>query len=97
MAPAAEATASEPALSPPPAVEGKHVIIQAREECWVQATVDGASTRSFTVYPGETSLLPYKRKVSLVLGNSGGVNLTHNGKSYKISGRPSEKRTLVFE
>lgn len=89
--------ASEPAVSTPPVVDGKHVIIQAREECWVQATVDGASTRTFTVYPGETSLLPYKKKVTLVLGNSGGVNITHNGKPYTLSGRASEKRTLTFE
>lgn len=86
----------EPALTVPQRVDGNHIIIQAREECWVQATVDGASTRSFTVYPGETSLLPYKRKITLVLGNAGGVELTHNGKAYALNGKRNEKRTVVF-
>ena len=90
-------TASEPVVSQAPVVSGKHVVIQAREECWVQTTVDDAGTRSFTVYPGETSLLPYKKKITLVLGNAGGVSLTHNGKPYTVSGRANSRRTFVFE
>lgn len=78
-------------------VSGKQVSILAREECWVQATVDGAMTRSFTVHPGETSLLPYKRKITLILGNAGGVDIAHNGKPYAMNGRPNERRTVEFQ
>lgn len=78
-------------------VEGKQVLIKAREECWIQVMVDGAGSRSFTLFPGETSALPYKHKITLVLGNMGGVDITHNGKPYSVTGRRSEKRTLVFQ
>lgn len=101
LAPAPAAPASWEGASVPMAesapVSGKQVSIQAREECWVQATVDGATARSFTVYPGETSLMPYKQKITLVLGNAAGVDLFHNGKPYAVSGKRNEKRTVVFQ
>lgn len=81
----------------PLTIAGKHISIQAREECWVQVTVDGEGTRSFTVYPGETSVLPYSNKISMVLGNAGGVSITHNGKPFEMSGKQNERRSLVFQ
>ncbi|MCC8194110.1 MAG: DUF4115 domain-containing protein [Deltaproteobacteria bacterium] len=94
VAPAPSVAADE--VEPLP-VEGKQVGIEATEECWVQVSVDGGGSRTFTVYPGETSVLPYKNRLTLVLGNAGGVSLTHNGKPFTIDARRNEKRTLSFQ
>ena len=81
----------------PVTVAGKYVVVQANEECWVQVSVDGGGSRTFTVSAGETSLLPYKNKMTLVLGNSGGASLSHNGKPYALNGKRNEKRTITFQ
>ena len=99
--PAAVSSTQEREASPVTAAEqlpisGNHVAVVAKEECWLQVSVDGATARTYTVYPGETSVLPYKSKITLVLGNAGGVTLTHNGKPYYLNGRRNEKRTVSF-
>lgn len=78
-------------------ISGNHVVVQAVEECWVQVSADGEASRTFTVYPGENSVLPYKRRLTLVLGNSGGAALVHNGQAYPFSGKKNEKRTFTFQ
>ncbi|CAK7033404.1 MAG: Cytoskeleton protein RodZ [Desulfovibrio sp.] len=92
---ASENRAEEPATAQP-ALEGNYVSLTAREECWVEVTVDGGGTRSFTVYPGEESVLPYKRKITIVLGNAGGIAVTHNNKPFPLTGKRNEKKTLTF-
>jgi len=78
-------------------VSGKQVGIQATEDCWVEAAVDGSRARRFTVQAGTSSILPYKNKLVLVLGNTGGVTLSHNGKAYPLKGKRNERRTLTFQ
>ena len=110
--PVAESSSGEPAVAPPPAretslpapvtpaeqlpISGNHVAVVAAEECWIQVAVDGGGSRTFTVYPGETSVLPYKNKITILLGNAGGVALSHNGKPHPLNGRRNEKRTISF-
>lgn len=103
----ARAEAAAPVQEPPAApreepvasipLEGKSVGLQATEECWVEVIVDGGGTRSFTIYPGEISILPYKRKMTVVLGNAGGVKMTHNNAPYALNAKRNEKRTLTFQ
>lgn len=104
-APEAAAPVVEPSSAPaetetsaqtPPA-SGKQVGIKAAEKCWVQVAVDGSASRTFTVYPGETSVLPYKTKLTIVLGNTGGVSLSHNGKPFALNGKRNERRTITFQ
>lgn len=83
-----------PSISP---TSGKHIVIQAAEECWVQLSADEEGTRTFSIYPGESSILPYKRRLTIVIGNAGGVSITHNGKDYPVNGKRNEKRTIVFQ
>ncbi len=86
-----------PSLAENRLVAGKQVGITAKEECWVQVSADGGGTRTFTVYPGETSVLPYKNRMTLVLGNAGGVTLTHNGEPFAHNGKRNEKKTITFQ
>lgn len=86
---------AEPASVSP--VSGNHIVVRATEECWVQLSADDEGTRTFTIYPGESSILPYKRRLAVVLGNTGGVSITHNGKDYPVNGKKNEKRTIIFQ
>lgn len=94
---ARDAQPAQPAAPETSLVGGKQVALDATEECWVQASVDGSPSRTFTVYPGETSVLPYKTKLVLVLGNAGGVIISHNGKPYAHNSKRNEKKTLTFQ
>lgn len=85
------------AVADAPIVSGNHVGIRASEDCWVEAAVDNSRARQFTVQAGTYSVLPYKSKLVLVLGNAGGVTLTHNGKAYPLNGRRNERRTFTFQ
>lgn len=89
------ASQTEPASASP--ISGKHIVIQAAEECWVQLSADEEGTRTFTMYPGESSILPYKRRLTIVVGNAGGISITHNGEDYPVNGKKNEKRTIVFQ
>lgn len=91
------AAAGSDAVAGVPIVSGKHVGILATEDCWVEAAVDGSRARRFTVLAGTSSVLPYKDKLVLVLGNTGGVSLTHNGRAYSLNGRRNERRTVTFQ
>ena len=95
--PAPEARPAAPDAADSSLVSGKQVAIEATEECWVQVSVDGGGLRTFTVYPGETSVLPYKNRMTLVLGNTGGVAITHNGKAFPNNGKRNEKKTFTFQ
>ncbi len=60
------------------------VVVEARSACWVKATADGAEARTVTVKAGETSIFPFKKTLSLTLGNVAGVKLHYNGKPFSL-------------
>lgn len=78
-------------------VDGKHVSLRGNEQCWVEVTADSGGTRSFMIAAGETHVLPYKRKITFVLGNAGGVSITHNNKPYPLNAKRNEKRTITLQ
>lgn len=82
---------------PPPPVEGKYVSILGTGSCWVEVKVDDGGTRSFTLAPDETSVFPYNRKITITLGNAGGVIMTHNNKPFPLNARLNEKRTISLQ
>ncbi len=91
-APAVDAAVTETAAS----VTGNRVSVEARAECYVQAMADGEGARTMHVYPGQTSVFPFKKKLVLVLGNAGGVSLRYNGKPYPLNAREGERVSLTF-
>ncbi len=96
------ATAASPAEAAPAVVvetvptDGNRVSVEAKAECYVQAMADGESPRTMHVYPGQTSVFPFKKKLVLVLGNGGGVTVRYNGKPYPLSARSGERVSLTF-
>lgn len=76
---------------------GKQVTLVASDKCWAEVSVDGARAREFTMNRGDRSVLQYKNKLELTLGNAGGVTLLHNGAPYPHDGKRNEKRKFIFQ
>lgn len=95
---------SSSSRSEPPTPEVHQLKIQATEEAWILAIVDGRQKKDFLLKPGEAVELSAKERFVLTLGNAGGVRLVLDGKelpSPGISGQvirnlhlptPSERR-----
>jgi len=78
------AQSSEAEISPftPP----YKISIRANELCWILATMDEATSREATLYPGETLELTAEKKISLLVGNAGGVEVYVNRRKLKPLG-----------
>jgi len=68
-------------LSPPFLVQFK-----ANELCWVFATIDGKLSREVMLKPGELWEITAEQKLSLIIGNAGGVELTVNSQKLRKIG-----------
>ncbi len=79
------------------AASDKVVLLSASGECWVEAKADGAvQGKRFTIYPGESQSLSFDRSIELVLGNAGGVTITHGGTTLSPAGKDGERKVLRF-
>lgn len=93
-APAPAQEASEPRTSPPgreaarsPATAGTqpteafHLMeIQATQKAWVQVSIDGKKPESELLDPGATRKWKALKRIEMVIGNRGGVQLEWDGK-----------------
>ena len=74
----------------------RQVQLQATARCWVRSQADGGLGHEFTMKPGESTVLPYKAKLKLTLGNPAGVKIKDNGKEYKGKLDNNKPATLEF-
>lgn len=84
ISPAAKERAGE--RQPAPGFEGITAVISITERSWIQATVDGRVRPGRTLETGEQLRVRAERRLALVLGNAGGVELRVNGKSVRTGG-----------
>ena len=82
---------SEPA--PKPAVD---LVIRTSEESWVQAIADGKTAFSETLPAATEKHVTAARRITLTIGNAGGVEVTYNGATLPDIGGPGKVRTIVF-
>ncbi len=76
---------------------GPHkVIITALAESWIQSAADNTGMRKFSLKPGDTFALTFDDKLSLTLGNAGGVRIHYNGKVMPTLGAKGEEKTIIF-
>jgi len=54
------------------------VRVKAVEICWLIATIDEKTSREATLYPGNFFEVRAEKKLSILLGNAGGVEMTVN-------------------
>ena len=77
--------------------KGKHqIILSAQQECWVHSSADGTDTRQFSLKKGEVFALSFDRKLTLKLGNAGGVRIKYDGEDLPPPGTPGQVKTLSF-
>lgn len=72
---------------PPSGFEGITAAISITERSWIQATVDDRVRPGRTLEVGDRLRVKAERRLALVLGNAGGVELRINGKAVRTGGQ----------
>ena len=76
---------------------GPHqLIIIALAECWVHSNADDTNTREFSLRKGDTFALTFSKKLTLKLGNAGGVRIRLDGRDQEPPGDAGQVKTLTF-
>lgn len=72
------------------------VIITALAECWIHSNADSTDTRQFSLRKGDTFALTFSKKLTLKLGNAGGVRIRYDGEDLPAPGTDGQVRTITF-
>ena len=77
--------------------EKQHSLIaKARELTWIQVTVDDNDPAEVLLREGESTRWFADNKITVVVGNAGGVDLTYNGKLLESLGPSGKVVTKMF-
>lgn len=89
----------EPILQSPGAEEEApvRVTLDFRQQCWVEAVVDGTRQLAEIRVQGESVQLDAQESVVLKLGNAAGVEVSVNGEPLDLGARRGEVRTLRID
>jgi cytoskeletal protein RodZ len=104
--PAPEPEAKETIAQPPPppvsekpsalAEKGISLDIKAVERTWVAIQIDGQPVREATFQPGESFTYRAAKRIEIVLGNAGGLEMTFNERRLEKIGKSGEVVTVIF-
>ena len=100
--PEIEPTISQP--PPPPATEKPAVLeekgisldVNAVERTWVAIQIDDQPVREATFQPGESFTYRAAKRIELVLGNAGGLEMTFNERRLEKIGKSGEVFDVTF-
>jgi cytoskeletal protein RodZ len=95
---------SLPSISPPPIAgtipsqEGKpfSLHLKAVEKTWARIQVDDQSDQEMILQPGEGTSYRAKKRIHLIVGNAGGLDLIFDEKQLERFGKSGEVVTLIF-
>ncbi len=89
----------QPPPEPEPETSGAPLVVTLdfREDCWVEATVDGEPRVGEVRVQGESLQLEAEEYVELRLGNAGVVDVEVNGREYDLGATPGEVRTFRID
>jgi hypothetical protein len=96
--------AEEPLPSPPqitgttstPEEQPFSLQLKAVEETWLRIQINGQPEHEMTLKPGEATSHQALKRIHLVVGNAGGVNIIFKGKSLERFGKSGEVVNLIF-
>lgn len=93
-----EAAASEGADTDGSVLAGgtHRIVVIALADCWVHSSADDSDVRQFSLHKGQTFALTFTKRLTLKLGNAGGVRIRYNGQEQPAPGESGQVRTLVF-
>jgi len=97
--PAVPLKVEEPVKEAPPPVEREKavVIIEARQDCWLNVVVDGETAFTKTLRAGEKEEFEGKQSVHIKAGNAGGIDITYNGNKVEPIGGHGEVKETEFK
>jgi cytoskeletal protein RodZ len=90
---------SSPPVSEKPsalAEKGISLDIKAVERTWVAIQIDGQPVREATFQPGESFTYRAEKRIELILGNAGGLDMTFNERRLEKVGKSGEVVTVIF-
>jgi len=97
---APKTAAVAPVTAPASTDSGIEIVVAANSRAWISVLRDDRPAETITLDPKDpqTSSRTYKGKdrVKLIMGNSGGVSVTWNGKPVTNLGKKGERSTLTF-
>jgi cytoskeleton protein RodZ len=70
--------------------------LKAVEETWVRIQIDGQSQNEMTLKRGESTSHQALKRIHLLVGNAGGLDIIFKGKSLERFGKSGEVVDLVF-
>ena len=93
--------AAAAALSPPPSLvkqPGMNYVLEVKftETTWLSVQIDKEKKKSAIYQPGDHLVFQAAKKISLFVGNAGGVSLTLNGKPVPSIGKSMESARVSF-
>jgi cytoskeletal protein RodZ len=92
-------SASPPKISEKPSVPEEKLItlqLKADEKTWASIQVDGQQEREITLQAGEGTSYRAKKRIQLIVGNAGGLDITFNDKRLERFGKSGEVIILIF-
>jgi cytoskeleton protein RodZ len=90
---------ADPSLSPDVVLGegGAHAVtIIARDECWIDVSVDGGGTKGIMLTKGKRFVGNFNESLLVRLGNAGGVEVRYDDKEYPLQAGHGEVKTLKF-
>ena len=84
-----------PATSVALVPESLVLTLQARQDCWVEARIDGQTVLNRVMQEGQSETLEARGEIVLSLGNAGGVSFTVNDKPGVPLGKAGEVRRNI--
>jgi cytoskeletal protein RodZ len=102
--PKAEAKKTIPQPPSPPVSEKSSVLeekgislgVKAVERTWVAIQIDDQPVREATFQPGESFTYRAAKRIELLLGNAGGLDMTFNERPLEKFGRSGQVVTVIF-
>lgn len=100
--PSAEAASAAPDSGTAPELtsatpDGFRLEIRAKKDAWISYTADDNPAREVKMKATDQAVeIRAQKKVKLVLGNAGGVEISYNGKALPQLGPENKPRTVVF-
>jgi len=90
-------TTATTASATPELTEGFLLEIRAKQDAWLSYTADDDPAREVNLRPSDQAVeIRAHKRIRLVLGNAGGVEISHNGKTLPQLGPQNKARTVVF-
>lgn len=88
--------AFSPTPSPEPYSNKVEVVARAIERTWLSITIDGQQSFNGFMEIGQTETWTGTDRVSMRVGNAGGIIVTHNGNLQGTLGRPGQVMTIEW-